>query len=130
MSRPKHTFDEVQCIGETGLAIRVDIGGEEFWIPKANLHDDSDVWSLGDSGQLAIQEWWLEHMEAEHGGPISDTREPSLMGPSLKLTRDQRKLVDQCVQNVRAQCGDPDMSEGRCIEFICADFLAGAPSPF
>lgn len=130
MSHDKHTFDDVKCLGERQLAIRVDIGGEIFWIPKANLHEDSDVYSVGDAGTLAIQEWWLEHMEAEYGGPISDTRDPSVMGPSIRVTRDQRKLVDHVVQTVRAQCGDPELTEGRAIELVCADYLAGADSPF
>ena len=32
-------------------------GGEEYWIPRAHLHDESEVWKLGDEGMLVVTEW-------------------------------------------------------------------------
>lgn len=50
-------FDDCRCEGETERAIRV--SGSDFdegvWIPKSALHDDSDVYSEGDEGRLAVK---------------------------------------------------------------------------
>lgn len=50
----KETFGDVTCIAESDKAILVDIEGEEFWIPKSEVDDDSEVWSDGDEGDLII----------------------------------------------------------------------------
>lgn len=33
---------------------------EEHWIPQSVVHDDSEVWSNGDEGELVVKEWWAE----------------------------------------------------------------------
>ena len=50
------------------------------------------------------------------------------MGDSLKLTQEQRAVVDQAIAKVRSKIrgpgADPEPSEGRCIELVCSDYLA------
>lgn len=44
------------------------------------------------------------------------------------VTPAQRAMIDQAVRIVRADEGDDQITEGRAIELICADFLAGDSS--
>lgn len=43
----------------------------------------------------------------------------------IVVTPDQRVVIDQAIARVRETEGDETISEGRCIELISADFLAG-----
>lgn len=43
--------------------------------------------------------------------------------PPVKLTEEQRVIFNRACAKVRQE--DQDISEGRCLELICADFLAG-----
>lgn len=52
--------DDVVCMRETAKAVLVDLAGDEVWIPKSVLHDDSEVTGEGDSGRLAVRRWWGE----------------------------------------------------------------------
>lgn len=54
---------EATCLRESDLAILVDIEGEEFWIPKTHVSDDSEVQEEGDEGTLIISEWIAEQKE-------------------------------------------------------------------
>ena len=47
------------CIGERPKALLMDIDGEEIWIPKSQIHDNSEVYDAGehDEGTLVITEW-------------------------------------------------------------------------
>jgi len=51
---------DVFCIAETDLAILVDIDGEEIWIPRSQIEDDSEVVEKGDEGTLIISGWLAE----------------------------------------------------------------------
>ena len=57
MSRPTVEFEDSECIQETDAALLVSIDGEEHWIPKSQITDDSEVWKQGDVGTLVITEW-------------------------------------------------------------------------
>ena len=59
MSRPTLEV-EATCVGETEKAIRVEIEGESFWVPKSLIDDDSEVYADGHEGTLIIPEWWAE----------------------------------------------------------------------
>jgi len=39
---------------------RIRVDGEDTWIPKKLIHDDSEVCVEGDEGTLAIPEWLAE----------------------------------------------------------------------
>lgn len=44
---------------EKNLLFNVD--GEEMWIPKKVIHDDSTVWEKGQpAGELVVKLWWAE----------------------------------------------------------------------
>lgn len=48
------------CIRTTEKAILVVCGHdeEEHWIPKSQIDDDSEVYKVGDVGNLIISEWF------------------------------------------------------------------------
>lgn len=48
------------------------------------------------------------------------------MGKSLKLTKDQREVVDQVILKIRNSENEPKLSEGRAIELALADWLSGS----
>ena len=56
------TFDapDAVCDRETAKAIHVVAADATCWIPKAVIHDDSEVYSLGDEGTLVVHMWWAE----------------------------------------------------------------------
>lgn len=59
---------EVECIKETAKAILVrfkDNDGQEMWIPKSVIHDDSEVYDVDehDTGDLILQTWFAEKEE-------------------------------------------------------------------
>ena len=51
------SFDGVECIKETDAALLCVIDDDEVWIPKSQIHDDSEVCEEGSSGTLVITEW-------------------------------------------------------------------------
>lgn len=42
---------------ETDAAILVTIDGTEYWIPKSQISEDSEVYEEGGTGELVITEW-------------------------------------------------------------------------
>ncbi len=44
----------------TDKALCVVVEGEEVWIPKSAIHDDSEVWKEGQDGTLVIPLWLAE----------------------------------------------------------------------
>ncbi len=45
---------------ETDKALLVVVEGEEVWIPKGQIHDDSEVYRQGDTGMLIVSLWIAE----------------------------------------------------------------------
>lgn len=45
---------------ETPKALLVEVEGEEKWVPKSLIHDDSEVYREGDAGTLVVPLWWAE----------------------------------------------------------------------
>lgn len=43
---------------ETDKALLCVIDGEEHWVPKSQIHDDSPVYKKGQSGTLIVTAWW------------------------------------------------------------------------
>lgn len=56
-------LDDVQCQRETPKAIYVWYENEPGWVPKSQLHPDSEVRAKGDKGVLIIPAW----LAAERG---------------------------------------------------------------
>lgn len=51
------TFNDVSVDAETPKAILVTLDGEEHWIPKSQISDDSEVYTSGTEGKLIISTW-------------------------------------------------------------------------
>ncbi len=50
-----------ECIRETDRALLVLLkNGEERWFPKSVIHDDSEVYEVGGSGEIVVQAWFSE----------------------------------------------------------------------
>lgn len=57
-----HVLGHGECLLERPLAIKVAIDGDQEpkWVPKSVLHDDSEVFSKGDTGKIVVEAWWGE----------------------------------------------------------------------
>ena len=51
-------IEGVVCIAETDAALLCEIGGEQKWIPKKLVSEESFVMEKGDEGQLLVAEWF------------------------------------------------------------------------
>ncbi len=50
-----------RCTAETHKAILVVIDDEdEYWIPKSQIDEDSEVYAAGHSGTLIVTTWFAE----------------------------------------------------------------------
>lgn len=48
-----------EAIAETEKAILVLMSdGSKHWVPKSQLHDDSEVYQDEDKGTLVVSDWW------------------------------------------------------------------------
>jgi hypothetical protein len=57
---------KVRVVGETELAIKVAWGAmlmKSEWIPKSQVHDDSEVQKKGDEGDLRVYSWFAERAD-------------------------------------------------------------------
>lgn len=53
--------DEVKAVTDQALLIVVD--GDEHWLPKSQIHPDSEMdddAEKGDSGSVTVTAWWAE----------------------------------------------------------------------
>lgn len=53
-------IQNVTALKETEAALLVEVEGEEFWIPKSQIHDDSEVYKVDTDGTLVIPLWLAE----------------------------------------------------------------------
>lgn len=61
MTEPEIAYIHARCKVETEKAILCDLEtGDECWVPKSLIHDDSQVWKRGDEGELAAPLWFFE----------------------------------------------------------------------
>jgi len=59
-----HTSDNTSVKMETDKAILVLFeDGQEKWIPKSVIHDDSEVYKSGTTGTLIVKRWFAENEE-------------------------------------------------------------------
>lgn len=54
---PNYTMSGAVCRRATDLAILVEVDGQEVWIPKSQIDDDSEVYEANTEGDLIIPEW-------------------------------------------------------------------------
>jgi len=53
-------IQNTKAVRETEKALLVEIEGEEFWLPKSQIDDDSEVYKDGTEGTLVIPLWLAE----------------------------------------------------------------------
>ena len=51
-------IEDCEAKVETDSALLVDIDGDEVWVPKSVIHDDSEVYEKGHEGTLVVESWW------------------------------------------------------------------------
>lgn len=51
------TIDEVIVKAKTAKALLVEIDGTDYWMPKSQLGDATDVEEVGDIGVVELPEW-------------------------------------------------------------------------
>lgn len=53
------SFDVETVEAESEKAILVEIEGEKVWVPKSQIHEDSEVYSKeSGGGTLIVTTWW------------------------------------------------------------------------
>ena len=52
---------EYEVIKETAKAILVSDGDDQLWVPKSVIHDNSEIWKTGQSGNLVVETWFAEN---------------------------------------------------------------------
>lgn len=64
MSNGIEIIKDAECVLETDKAIMVINSDEmkytEHWIPKSVIHDNSEVWKIGQTGRLVVKYRWAE----------------------------------------------------------------------
>lgn len=60
MPREPVSIDDVECLKETDKALLCLIDGEEIWIPKSQIDEESEVYEEGQTGLLVITRWLAE----------------------------------------------------------------------
>jgi hypothetical protein len=50
-------IQNVTVVMEKEKALLVEVEGEQIWIPKSQIHDDSEVYKADTEGTLVIPEW-------------------------------------------------------------------------
>ena len=54
-------LDGCRVIDETQAGLRVILpSGRRAWLPKSQIHDNSEVYALGTSGKLVVSSWIAE----------------------------------------------------------------------
>jgi hypothetical protein len=56
-------FENVTVLRETEKAILCEIDGKQVWLPKSQIHDDSEVYKMGTEGELVISQWLAEEKD-------------------------------------------------------------------
>ena len=57
MPKAMAEFEGCEATQESDAALLVLIDGNEVWIPKSQLSDESEIQEKGDKGLLVIPEW-------------------------------------------------------------------------
>jgi hypothetical protein len=58
-------YEGCVCVRETEAAILVEVPDLDgaCWVPKSQIHDDSEVMMEDDEGVLAVNKWFEDKME-------------------------------------------------------------------
>jgi hypothetical protein len=72
--------------------------------------------------------WGAELAPVDEGAPEGEPRETGERNErahSIRLTLEQREVFNRAAFKVREETGDAEMTDGRILELIAADYLAG-----
>lgn len=59
-------FTNVKAKRETAKALLCEFpDGEDRWVPQSQIDSDSEVYKMGDEGDLVTTEWWAVNAEVE-----------------------------------------------------------------
>ncbi len=76
-------------------------------------------WSDGELKNLLSADWSPPELEA-----LNAETEEALHGPkAIAVTEEQRAAFEEAAGRVRALSGDDALTEGRCLELLCRDYL-------
>jgi hypothetical protein len=45
---------------DKAILVKMDESGTECWIPKSQIHEDSEVYKDGTTGELVVSQWLAE----------------------------------------------------------------------
>lgn len=54
------SFSDTRALRATDKAPLCLIEGEEIWVPRSQIDDDSEVSDVGDEGELVTSMWWAK----------------------------------------------------------------------
>ena len=61
---PTESVNDVLCIRETEKALLVRTKkGKELWLPKSQIHKDSEVQAMDEGGTLIVSKWIYDQKE-------------------------------------------------------------------
>lgn len=83
------------------------------WTPPPAIKETP----LAQPKQSAPQQGTDPHEDLEEGDKASDAC-------SIICTPNMRITIDRAIERVRLICGEGSLTEGRCIELICADWIS------
>jgi len=100
-----------------------DLADWDFEVLADQIKEFEDI----DWKSLGWEDWELDPMLGAVWKPAAiNDDDPSLSGHShsLVITQEQYEVIARAVAKCRESLQDGDVSEGRCLELICADYLA------
>jgi len=53
-------FENVTVKIETDKALLCEWDADEHWVPKSQIHEDSEVYADGTNGTLIVSDWWAD----------------------------------------------------------------------
>jgi len=74
-----YDYDEVFVVAASAAAIKVRTlhqkPGTVFWVPKTQIHTDSEVFAQGDRGMLIVNSWFAQKLNWIQlpGSPVKKT---------------------------------------------------------
>lgn len=89
---PGTGFDKAKAIRETDKALLVKLGRRERWVPKGQIHSNSEVWKNGDEGKLVISTWLSAKWEDEKDEPVKQ-EEPPVIVEDVACLRESAKAI-------------------------------------
>jgi len=75
---------------------------------------------IKDMGKLAEFNW-DDYKQTE----IPEEEEDGIRTLNIIMNVEQYKIVQQAIDKIKEDAGDPDLSDARCLELICGDYLGG-----